>query len=363
MRVLQIGADRSKRGILFPGTDAAKRQKVYAEQFDALDIIGFSLASDAAGPYTVDELRVYPTNSPNKFAYALDAWHIFRHLQKPSVISVQDPFETGLLGLVFSRIARVPLHVQVHTDFLSPAFRKLSILNRIRVRIALYVLRRAAGIRVVSDRIRVSLMARLNLAIPVAVLPIYVDVENIRREQPNAELVSKFAHFKTKLLFVGRLEPEKNPCLVIESFAKAAPTDACLIIVGDGSERQRLETLSRELGVSDRVFLEGLQNAAPYYQLADLVLVTSRFEGYCAVIIEALAAGKPVLSTNVGIAKEAGAIVTNPEQYPEALAEWFKSGPHRGELMLKVDSDIQSYMFRLAGDIKACEVLSGRAFS
>jgi len=111
------------------------------------------------------------------------------------------------------------------------------------------------------------------------------------------------------------------------------------------------------------VFFEGLQNAAPYYKLADLVLVTSRYEGFGAVIVEALSAGKPVLSTDVGIAKEAGAIITSSEQYSKALTEWFRSGPHRGELMLRVDSDIRSYMFRLAGDIKACEVLSGRAFS
>src|SRR5277367_2531785 len=63
MRILQIGADRSKRGILYPGSSASMRQKAYGEKFGNLDIVGFSLKSDKRVPFEMPHTRVYPTNS------------------------------------------------------------------------------------------------------------------------------------------------------------------------------------------------------------------------------------------------------------------------------------------------------------
>lgn len=352
-RVLAISADRSKRGILVPGSAAYARQKAYVEKLGVLDIVGFSRVSDGFSASEDGALRVHPTNSRSRLLYVWDAVQLASRLPWPDVVSVQDPFETGIAGLIISRFTNASLHVQVHTDFLSPEYARHSLLNRIRVLLAGIVLRRATRIRVVSERIADSLEKQYRLGVPVTVLPIYTDLTAIREAKPSEALVQKFSAFSHKLLFVGRLESEKHPCLALEAFAGAAPQDACLIVVGAGSEREHLVRLGEKLGVTDRVFFEGEANAAPYYHIADLVLVTSRYEGYGLVIVEALAAGKPVLSTDVGVAREVGAMVAERD-YAGALREWLARGPRTGELKSYPYGRFDDYVSQYVAGIEAC---------
>ncbi len=356
MHVLQIGADRSKRGILVPGSPAYARQKAYAEKFGALDIIGFSLENDGFTEIRDGALHVHPTRSFSKLLYSIDALLLATRLPWPDVVSAQDPFEAGLTALVISRFVGKPLHVQVHTDFLSPAYANHSWINRLRVRMAGIVLQRSSRVRVVSERIKRSLQDTFELTCPITVLPIFVDIDRVRNARPDTELVQKFARFSKRLLYVGRFEAEKNPCLALRAFAAAAPTDACLVIVGGGSERPYLDKLAHELKVAERVFFEGETDSAPYYALADLVLVTSRYEGYGLVIIEALAAGKPVLSTDVGIAREAGAIVTEEKDYRDALKRWFAEGPYDAFLADYPYKSFEDYVSAYCADVASAGV-------
>lgn len=350
MRVLQIGADRSKRGILVPGTKAYERQRAYADVFGSLDIIGFSRKGDGFKEHHDGPLHLYPTNSAMRLLYGIDALLRASKLPWPDVVSAQDPFEAGLTAYAISRFVQKPLHVQVHTDFLSPAYARHSLLNRFRVLVAGFVLRRAARVRVVSERIRISIQTRYALQAPVTVLPIYVDVGRFRALERDALLEQRFVTFSHRLLYVGRFEPEKDPCLALRAFARAAPKSTCLIMVGTGSEFAYVRALARDLGVADRVFFEGEADPGPYYAIADLVLVTSRYEGYGLVIIEALAAGKPVLSTDVGVAREAGAITAEGE-YAEALRSWLESGPREGRLSGYPYTNFEEYVAQYCDDI------------
>jgi glycosyltransferase involved in cell wall biosynthesis len=72
------------------------------------------------------------------------------------------------------------------------------------------------------------------------------------------------------------------------------------------------------------------------------------------VIVEALAAGKPVLSTDVGIAREAGAIVATEKDFATVLAEWFKNGPRTGELKNYPYKTFEAYVRAYSDDIAAC---------
>ena len=353
MRVLQIGSDRSKRGILYPGSPAFKRQEAYARAFGELDIIAFSLRSDGAHFVEAGPLRVFPTNAVSRLLQAFYAVHIARTVPKPDVISAQDPFETGLVAWLIAGLLRRPLHIQVHTDFLSPEYAKHSTINRVRVTLAGFILRRATRIRVVSERIKISIERRYHLSTPITTLPIFVDVARIRVGLWNHALLKRFSPFSPKLLVVARLEAEKNVALAITVFSKVAPKDACLMIVGEGSLREELSRLAHILKVK-HVFFEVGPEVAPYYALADLVLVPSKYEGYGLVIVEALAAGKPVLSTDVGIAREVGAIVAREEQFADALKEWLANGPRTGELKTYPYKDFDEYVHAYCADIEAC---------
>ena len=71
------------------------------------------------------------------------------------------------------------------------------------------------------------------------------------------------------------------------------------IILGEGEERSRLEALARELDLETRVRLPGrVSNLGDWYQRAELLLVTSRFEGFPNIITEAMAHACPVISVD-----------------------------------------------------------------
>jgi glycosyltransferase involved in cell wall biosynthesis len=353
MRILQIGSDRSKRGILVPGSPAYKRQEGYAAHFGELDIIGFSLRTDGFAEHQDGGLHTIPTNSRSKIFFGLDGIRIASTLKSPSVVSAQDPFETGLLAICIAWMLRAPLHVQVHTDFLSPEYTRHSMLNRVRVLVAGFVLRRAKRIRVVSERIKASLTKRYRTLPEISVLPIFTDIHKVTPEI-DAATKGRLEKFSTVVLVVARLEAEKNVELAIGAFSAASPLDACLVIVGEGSERARLEVLARASSAHERIFFEGERDASSYYAHTDLVLVTSRYEGYGLVIIESLARGIPVISTDVGVAREAGAIVAHEQDLDSALNDWFRTGPREGHLNGYPYANREEYTAAYCADIVAC---------
>ena len=101
------------------------------------------------------------------------------------------------------------------------------------------------------------------------------------------------------VLGVGRLSKQKRFDLLIEAFALVEHRDARLVILGDGAERPKLLKLIAALGLSDRVTLVGyVADVAERYRQADLFVLTSLYEGLPAVVLEAMAANCPVLSTD-----------------------------------------------------------------
>ena len=101
------------------------------------------------------------------------------------------------------------------------------------------------------------------------------------------------------VLGVGRLSKQKRFDLLIRAFALIENRNAKLIILGDGAERPKLLKLIAALGLSDRVTLLGfVTDVAERYRDADLFVLTSIYEGLPAVVLEAMAANCPVLSTN-----------------------------------------------------------------
>jgi glycosyltransferase involved in cell wall biosynthesis len=101
------------------------------------------------------------------------------------------------------------------------------------------------------------------------------------------------------LLTVGTLKAVKRHDLLIRAFARLPRADATLCILGEGQERAGLETLIGLLGIQDRVLLAGYQaDPAPWYAHAHLFVLSSDYEGFSNVIVEALEHGLPVVSTN-----------------------------------------------------------------
>lgn len=99
---------------------------------------------------------------------------------------------------------------------------------------------------------------------------------------------------------VGRLTQQKNFTLLIDAFAKVAKQeDVRLILVGEGPQHDQLKDQAETLGISDRVSFAGFQpNPLPFMNHASVLAMSSLFEGFGNVIVEALACGTPVVSVD-----------------------------------------------------------------
>ncbi|MCL4552786.1 MAG: glycosyltransferase [Candidatus Marsarchaeota archaeon] len=108
------------------------------------------------------------------------------------------------------------------------------------------------------------------------------------------------------IVAVGRLSPEKNLPLLLEACALLRDRlEIETLIVGDGPERERLETLCSALGLSDLVAFSGhLQNPLPVIQASALFVQTSHYEGFGLAMLEAMVLGKPILA----VASSGGAL-------------------------------------------------------
>ena len=107
---------------------------------------------------------------------------------------------------------------------------------------------------------------------------------------------------------VGRLHPDKDQATLIRGFALALPnlpTDSQLVIMGKGRLEEDLEELSNELGIGDQVlFLGQVPDARRYFRAFDVFALSSDHEPFGMVLLEAMAAGVPLLATACGGAKE-----------------------------------------------------------
>jgi glycosyltransferase involved in cell wall biosynthesis len=239
--------------------------------------------------------------------------------EKIDLITAQDPFATGLLGWLLKRKFSIPLQLQIHTDLLSPYFKKESKKNRIFVLLAKFLIPKADGLRVVSERIKKSFVSCFRFYVPrIFVLPIFVDAEKIKNAPVDADLRKKYPQFDSIILMASRLSREKNIGLAIEAIAEICDANDTnkhtndangknigLIIVGEGAEKKNIELKIKNLGLENNVILEKWNNdLVSYYKSADLLLLTSNYEGYGLVVAEAMAAGLPVVMTDVGCAGE-----------------------------------------------------------
>ena len=102
------------------------------------------------------------------------------------------------------------------------------------------------------------------------------------------------------ILAIGRLELQKNFAALLQAFALIRATRAArLIILGEGSQGERLAALAEELGIADDVSLPGfVANPAAYMARSAVFAMSSAWEGMPVALIEALALGLPVVSTD-----------------------------------------------------------------
>ena len=132
-------------------------------------------------------------------------------------------------------------------------------------------------------------------------------LKKFKKRPIKTDLRKKYPQFDFIILMASRLTAEKNIGLAIEAMAeviKKHPKTG-LIIAGDGPERKMLNRKSQNYKLQENIILEPwTDDLVSYYKTADLFLLTSNYEGYGMAVVEAMAAGCPVIMTDVGLANE-----------------------------------------------------------
>lgn len=245
------------------------------------------------------------------------------------VVTAQDPFWRGLVAWLAARRSGARFNLQIHAD--------LAAQSRVKRAVARFTLRRADSVRTVSEKLAAQVRALAERA-RVSVLPIYIDIDRFKRAVPESHAPRLPAGRQKTILWIGRFEPEKDPLRAVEVLrgVRAQGVDAKLVMLGAGDLEPALRRTAEGLPVE----FPGWRDPLPYLQAADVALSTSRVESWGASIIEALAAGVPVVAPDVGVAREAGAVIAERSRLAEETARILRSGA-RGALKLSLPGAIE----------------------
>jgi glycosyltransferase involved in cell wall biosynthesis len=175
-------------------------------------------------------------------------------------------------------------------------------------------LQRAAALHFTAAAER-DLTKPLKLSTPAIVEPNGVDLKEFEQLPPRGTFRSAYPAIgqRPMILFLGRVHPKKGVDLLVKAFSKTTTSDAMLVIAGpdwDGHTAQ-IRQLVQSLGLTDRVIFTGMLHGRHRIEAmvdADLFCLASHSENFGIAVVEALAAGTPVIiSDQVNIYQEIAA--------------------------------------------------------
>jgi glycosyltransferase involved in cell wall biosynthesis len=312
MRIVHVIARLNVGGAALSVLEMAANQQQRGH--DVVVVAGTIPAGEDSMEYLAAELgvRVHPLPalrreiSPPRDAAATGAlWSLLRR-DRPDVLHTHTS-KAGATGRVAAglRLRRRPgaivhmYHGHVLSEYFSP--RRERVFRGIE-----RALSHLADVLVaVSDEVRDDLV-RFGVAArdKVAVVPygFELDARVDVRPETRALLRAEIGAGDDTLVvgFVGRLTDVKRPLDLVHTL-EAIRSDAILVVLGDGEDRPAVEALAAQTGQAERCRFLGYRRDAPgWYAAFDALLLTSANEGTPVAAIEALAAGRPVVATDVG---------------------------------------------------------------
>lgn len=300
MKVLMLSTDKNA---LNADSEVRLRFIEYGKHFEELHILILNTGEGLPHEEIAKGVHLYATGSLMKALIPFTALKMGKAIAKKAgvqVVTAQDPFEVGEIGLRIAENVGAKLHVQVHTDPTSPWFIKNNPKNVARLALMSRVLKRADAIRVVSERVKRGIKAKVPGIKEPSVLPLVQGLSAVQVEKGKAP-------FPFTILCMGRLEKEKHWSVAIDILVEAQKSfpGAGIVFVGDGSERERLKGYVRSKGLEDSVRFVGW-STKPYEWFGNVhcLLHTGAYEGYGRVLVEAALAHVPIVSTDVGVVGE-----------------------------------------------------------
>jgi len=315
-----ISIERALLGAGFSG-DALERHKEYGQRAGHLDVILLTTkkpqSSDGVKRFEKrkvnSHLTIYPTNSRTKLNYVFDAFRIARTVawsNKFDLIVCQDPFLNGLAGWLIKKWSKVPLLVHFHGDFWQNKhwlFEKGRWwFNWFFLLISKFVVKRADGIRVTSSGIKDKLATNGIKRKKIRIISTPIDLEKFESSDEKKVKSFREKHRNKKVLIsVGRKDPSKDFKTLYKAIELIYQDYKNLAFWQVGNK----EYLPGKIGADKNLVLTStgeikLEELPDYYHASDIYISSSKHESFGKVLVEAMAAGLPVVATKTTGSKE-----------------------------------------------------------
>lgn len=166
-----------------------------------------------------------------------------------------------------------------------------------------FAINQSNAVTTVSHSLKEDTLAHFEIKRNIEVIPNFICIEECLKEPPDEVLKKSMAPNGEKLLIhvsnFRKVKRVQDVLKIFENVLKVLPTK--LLLVGDGPERVKLEEYCREKKLEDKVYFLGkVKDTNKLLSIADLFLLTSKFESFGLAALEAMAVRVPVISTNTG---------------------------------------------------------------
>ena len=211
---------------------------------------------------------------------------------KPDMLRAYDPSLKGYLAARIGKRAYIPVVVSVHIDFDDVRKYSNNFFKRIGLLLEHYSLRNATEVICVTNYVAEYVRRLINRNVNIIYNKVYSEqfVGAIRGDHENKSRT---------ILCVGRMVKQKRQEILIKAIKDLKVR---LILIGNGHLRHRLERLARRLKIEDKVdFVGSVPNyqIQAYYLKADIFAIATDYEGFCIPVLEAMAAGLPIVASGI----------------------------------------------------------------
>ena len=262
----------------------------FTSQEARLEVIRTVVGSAEVSVFPVGEIKIF-----NFFNILIRIFNIVRK-NKPSVLRAYDPSFRGIISVLIGKLLKIPVVISLHLEFDDQRKFDKRLLLRLRMILERISIRSADSVICVTDYVkRYALRYGAKRAVTIY-NGVNIGQFNISR--------NKTMLGGNLVLSVGRLAPQKyQECLI----RAVAFLDAELILIGDGCLFEDLHALTIKLGVENKVkFIRAVPNREihRYFEMAKVFAIATHYEGFCIPIIEAMAAGLPIVASNLEVISE-----------------------------------------------------------
>jgi glycosyltransferase involved in cell wall biosynthesis len=309
-----------------PTLNAAYLSKYLAPEFETMLVAGMIDETEMSSEFITHEMGLKPIYIPGMYRdinplQDLRAWYRLRKIIadfRPDIVHTHAA-KAGTLGRLAAAAAKVPVIVHTfHGHVFHSYFPKWK--TNFFINVERYAAKKSSAIIAVSDRIKKELSEDYHIcpSAKIEVIPLGFDLRKFSIDIPlkRAKFRESYhiADDEIVIAIIGRLVPVKNHKLFLHAIKKVIDRSTKPIrafIIGDGEERESLQKQASHLQLDFTYFPLNPRRAAitftswivevdRVYAGADIVALTSLNEGTPVSLIEAQAAGKPIVTTDVG---------------------------------------------------------------